>query len=1037
MSLSRICVFLTALVFCLPALAQEHNTPTFHHLTIGEGLSGNHVSAILQDRKGFIWIASTALQRYDGNQLITIAQFDRLPGSIYYNDIALHEDRQGRIWMGTPEDIRYFDPLTARVKDVPLEAGLRATGNINCHTIVQDSQGTVWATTRNGLVQLDEAKQVFRKPSGIPDSVRSRMNSAIAEDGAGRLWISGQYGLYILGKDRKTIFGYANNPAGISALNIRASARKIFKDRENRMWIATRGENDLCAWQPASNRLRTYRFPMQGNNGSDQVYDITADQHGNIWVAMEHEGLYRHSNASDSFSLHIPGNREDALGLHFNYETNCLLSDRDGHMWVGTDLGVNITSLHNQSFTRLDHRTRFPGTAQRLPQAEVTGVFSTANGDVYIGYWGAGIARLDPRLHLRAYYPRLPDERAQAWSFAEQHSGHVLIGQENGYISRYDPQKNSFSHHHPPAFEDEAVLAMLPETDTSVWAGLYNNGLVNWNPENDQVHTFPQLFRFIRNSTSIMGIVPQGDSVLWLAASNGGLLRFRKSNGEVDRQIIFRCGEEPVNNITSLLRYNDSTLLAGTSRGLYFYNLLQNTWQAQLINESPFDDWILSMHPAGGQDVWITTPYGFYRLSGAKRRLIAFIQNDDIIDNHRRVRRNIATMPDGWMLVGASDHVTAFSIDRLQPKPPPPNVTITDFKVLEQSIIVDSVVDTGQPLILSHEQNFISIAFKSLQYHDIKTRYYYRLVGVDADWLPTEDLQMARYTNLPPGEYTFRVKSMNMAGVFSRHTTTLHIHIRPSFWQTWWFKALCILAVLALVYGYFRFRVYLVKKEEKGRAAIREELAQLEMKALRAQMNPHFIFNSLNSIQTFMMKNETEQALSYLSRFARLIRNVLDNSQLNNISITRETGMLENYMELEKLRLADQFDYRIIIDPALDSDFVEIPAMVIQPFIENAIWHGLLHKTGRGLLTIEFIRKENRIHCIVEDNGIGRTAATALKMQSHPSHVSRGLQITKDRLQLYNSRFNMDASFDIEDLYDEAGQARGTRVNLWFPLEED
>lgn len=112
--------------------------------------------------------------------------------------------------------------------------------------------------------------------------------------------------------------------------------------------------------------------------------------------------------------------------------------------------------------------------------------------------------------------------------------------------------------------------------------------------------------------------------------------------------------------------------------------------------------------------------------------------------------------------------------------------------------------------------------------------------------------------------------------------------------------------------------------------------------------------------------------------------------------------------------------------------------MVIQPFVENAIWHGLLHRKDKGgLLSIEFIQEDNKIHCIVEDNGIGRKSATALRMQSHPSHVSKGLQITKDRLQIYNSRFNMDASFDIEDLYDEQGKPSGTRVNLWFPLEDD
>lgn len=1033
----KIYCLLAALVLFLPAAAQQHNAHTFHHLTIEDGLAGNHVSAVLQDKKGFIWIASTALQRYDGKQLVTVAQFDRLPGSIYYDDIALYEDQRGRIWMGTPEDIRFYDPVSARVKDVPLEAGLQNAGNINCHSILQDHLGVTWATTSAGLIQLDETQQVFRKAAGIPDSIRKQLYSAIQEDATGRLWVSGRYGLYILSEDRKTIYSRHHNPENIAALNIPASAKKMYRDREHRMWIATRGENHLFAWNPVTNHLRSYRFAHEGHRDNDQVYDIAADMHGRIWVAMEHEGIYRHSNGLDSFSLHIPGNKNDALGLHFNYETNCLLNDREGHMWVGTDAGINIMSLHNQSFNRLDHRSRFPNTRQQLPEAEVTGVFSATNGDVYIGYWGAGFAQLDSRLHLKGYFPKLPDERAQTWSFAEQPDGRILIGQENGYISRFDPKTKRFTHYNPPAFSAQTVLTMLPENDTAVWAGLYNKGLVHWNPERNTVRTFPQLLQYIHRSTSIMGIVPQGDSILWLAASNGGLLRFSKKSGLVTKQVLFCSGEDSVRNVTSLLRSNDSILLAGTSKGLYFYNLYRDTWVAQQINESQFDEWVLSMHSAGGQDAWITTPYGFYRLNGAKRRLIAFIQNDDIIDNHRRVRRNIATMPDGWMLVGASDHVTAFSIDRLQVKPPPPNVTITDFKVLEHPIIVDSVTDTGKPLVLSHNQNFISIEFKSLQYHEVKTRYYYRLVGVDADWVPTDNMLAARYTNLPPGEYTFRVKSMNMAGVFSRHTTTLHILIQPAFWQTWWFRALCIIAVLGLVYGYFRFRLYLVKKEAKGRAVFREELAQLEMKALRAQMNPHFIFNSLNSIQTFMMKNETEQALSYLSRFARLIRNVLDNSQLNNISITRETGMLENYMELEKLRLADQFAYKIIIDPALDSDFVEIPAMVIQPFVENAIWHGLLHKTGKGLLTIEFIRKDDKIHCIIEDNGIGREAATALKLQSHPSHVSRGLQITKDRLQLYNSRFNMDASFDMEDLYDEDGQACGTRVNLWFPLEED
>jgi LytS/YehU family sensor histidine kinase len=204
---------------------------------------------------------------------------------------------------------------------------------------------------------------------------------------------------------------------------------------------------------------------------------------------------------------------------------------------------------------------------------------------------------------------------------------------------------------------------------------------------------------------------------------------------------------------------------------------------------------------------------------------------------------------------------------------------------------------------------------------------------------------------------------------------------------------------------------------------------------MRSQMNHNFIFNALNSIQTFMMKRETEQALSYLSRFARLIRNVLDNSQLNSIPISKELKMLENYLELEKLRFGDQFSYDITVDDALDADFTDIPTMILQPFVENAIWHGLLHKKGDGRLSITFYQQEGSLLCVIQDNGIGRERAAAQRQQGDEHH-SRGLQITRDRLALYNRRFNLDKTFDIEDLYDETGQSCGTRVNVWFPLTE-
>lgn len=1032
----RILILLAA---CLPGLctkAQQPDTYTFSHLCIEDGLAGNHISAILQDRKGFIWIAGTALQRYDGERFLTITNFDRLPGSMYYEDIALCEDRQGRIWVGTPDNIRLYDPVTAKVSVVPIEPGLLFAGNVGCHAIVQDNKGVIWTTTSAGLLMLDSAANRFRKAPGLPDSIRRQMNSAIMEDYTGRLWISGRDGLYLYSSDRKKLYSSYNNPEKITALDMRYSVKKLYEDSRHRIWMASRGSKELYAWTPDSNYLRSYYFKSKGED-SDQVYDISEDLQGHIWTAMLANGLYRYNATLDTFDLRIPGNNADPLSLHFNYESNCLLHDRDGHLWVGTDRGINMMSLHNQSFTRLDYRRNFPN-------AEVTGIYRATNGDAYIGYWGQGFVWLDPELKVKQHFTYspgnngIPEERGLVWSFAELRNGRIMIGQENGFISEFDPQRRSFRHFRPKGLFDQTVLSMAPEKDSVIWMGIYKHGLVRWNPQQNTVTNYPQVLQFVQRNTSVMAIVPQADSLLWLASSSGGMLRFHKGKGLVEKQVMFRHHNDTVRNITSLLRYNDSLLVAGTDHGIFFYNLVSGTWKPQDINGEHFDEWILSMHKAAeGEAIWFTTPFGFYRLNGKNRTFSAFVQNDDIIDNQRRVRRNIALLENGNLLVGASDHAVSFSPLHLQEKPAPPDVTIVEMRVMNQLVNTDSVVGTQRAIILPHDRNFISISFKSLQYHNENARYYFKLDGVDADWLPAESLLVARYTDLSPGSYTFRVKSMNTAGIFSRNTTFVRIEIQPAFWQTWWFRSLCMLLLLGLIYAYFRFRVYLVKKEAKNRAAFREELAQLEMKALRAQMNPHFIFNALNSIQTFMMKNQTEQALSYLSRFARLIRNVLDTSQLNNISITRECSMLENYLELEKLRLDNKFDYEISVDPLLDKDFVEIPAMVLQPFVENAIWHGLLHKQERGMLRISFIRENQQIHVVIEDDGIGREAATSIRQQSHPAHVSRGLQITKDRLQIYNSRFNLDASFDIDDLEAAAGKASGTRVNLWFPLQED
>jgi len=212
--------------------------------------------------------------------------------------------------------------------------------------------------------------------------------------------------------------------------------------------------------------------------------------------------------------------------------------------------------------------------------------------------------------------------------------------------------------------------------------------------------------------------------------------------------------------------------------------------------------------------------------------------------------------------------------------------------------------------------------------------------------------------------------------------------------------------------------------------------AELEMQALRAQMNPHFIFNCLSSINRFILKNEGKTASNYLTRFSRLMRMVLMNSQKSLISLEDELQMLEIYLEMERLRFKDSFDYAITFLNVVDSDNIFVPPLLLQPFCENAIWHGLMNKEGKGRLDMELSIENNILNCIITDNGVGREKAEEMNSKTAEKEKSMGLKITTERLALLNKEKGIHTSYDIEDLKDENGNATGTKVILRISFKE-
>ncbi len=260
--------------------------------------------------------------------------------------------------------------------------------------------------------------------------------------------------------------------------------------------------------------------------------------------------------------------------------------------------------------------------------------------------------------------------------------------------------------------------------------------------------------------------------------------------------------------------------------------------------------------------------------------------------------------------------------------------------------------------------------------------------------------------------------------------------------QTQFKNFLVIGLVGLLIIGFFIFGWLTLKRKneklnnEKIQTELQQRTIELEMQALRAQMNPHFIFNCLSSINRFILKNEGKTASSYLVRFSRLIRMVLINSQKPLITLEDELQMLTIYLDMERLRFKDSFDYGITFLNTVETGNIFIPPLLLQPFCENAIWHGLMHKEGHGRLNIEFSMKDNILHCTIADNGIGLEKSGEMKSKSAEKEKSLGLKITTERLALLNSQKGLHSFYKIENILDENGNIAGTKINLKIGYKE-
>jgi ligand-binding sensor domain-containing protein len=1029
-------VYVLCCILPIISKAQEKDIK-FHHITVDDGLPSNTVNSVIRDSRGFIWIASeNGVSRYDGYTFSNFRSNEEDEFSISSNiAYAVFEDKQDRLWVGSVNGLDLLNRSMDRFdkhffKGIPVRA------------IYQDTRGNVWIGTDGGLYLYQEETGKFIRPFDNLFAKHDQYNTipSITEDQKGNLWIgTSRNGVYVYNFNDKSFKEFRKDdtqPGSLSDNNIRC----IIKDHRQRMWVSTYG-GGINLYQPETGTFKTYvndaDDPSSLSNNLTNV--IWEDNDGKLWIGTDGNGLDIFDPTTDFF-YHVVHSPYNSKSLN-NSVVRSISTDGRGGIWVGTYAGgVNFFDQNTEAFFHYKVPT-FNGNNS------VTSFAEEKNGNLWIGTDGGGLCyfnrvtgQFSNFYHNKKNRNSISDNRII--SLLLDHKGFLWIGTYLGGLCKYDTKTRTFyryEYRDRSMLSDNVIWTLLEDNQNRIWAGT-NNGLNLYDPVKDNFTNIDITNSNLSNSM-VRSMYEDDNGRLWIGTQQG--INLLKSNNSFD---VIKCDHNKSNGLSNdwirtINQDLQGNIWIGTFEGLNLFDEASNTFHVFKETDGLPDNTVSGIIGDHRNNIWISTGRGLAWLDMKTKTIKNYYVNDGLQDNQFNINAFFKTQK-GEFLFGGINGFSLFVPDVIKHTENngfPPPLALTSFKIFNKEILpqvqgspLHKHINETDQINLSYDQSVLTFEFSALNFIQPENNHYaYRLKGFENEWNYIEGKRSATYTNLEPGSYTFQVKASNNDGVWNEKGISIDLNIAPPFWDTWWFKT--IIAMLCMTVALYIFDLVKIRIREKIR--INKIIAELEIKALIAQMNPHFIFNCLTSIQELIMVNKPQDAMHYLNQFSRLLRTVLQTSEKNYISLEQELILLELYLELEAMRFDKQFHYKIEVEPIIDPEEITIPSFLLQPFVENALWHGLMHKKGDRNLTISFkLETEDLLLCKIEDNGIGREHASIIKKKSLKSYQSMGIKIIGERIELMKKQ---NGAFDLQiiDKVDDDGVAKGTTVIIKLPID--
>ncbi len=823
------------------ALFAQEDGLNFARLSVENGLSNNNVSCVFQDSKGFVWVGTQdGLNRYDGYEFTHFKHNPQDTKSISSNVVlAIHEDKLGNLWVGTQNGLNRFDHKTHTFSAYKHHSdSAKSLINNKIYAILEDQKGYLWVGTEEGVSRLDRKRSGFthfRFPSFF-DSENNVTVKTIFEDKKGNILV-GTYGGGLLikseNKDFKPLPAY---PDSLKSEFIQC----VFQDSKGNYWIGTMAGIRKIDAQKRFSAFTPYA-PTVNDRDLNHITTINEDKKGNIWAGTAGGGvaMIAPTQRANQYQATIYKNTfKNAQSLSRDL-INHIFVDKTGIVWIAT-AGGGI-SVYDEGRDKFEHFSYQIGGTNSLTNNTITSFYEDKNETLWIGTGGGGLNRYDKRTKFFSAFKNNPNNKNSLSDnyvtciFPSKRGG-LWLGTSKG-LNYFDVQKSVFQVFNKDLkkdewLEDDHIISLFEDSAGILWIGTYEGGLNRYDPQDRTFKAFQNIAEFAEHTLSdnmVQTIIEDRDGFLWIGTGGGGLNRFDKKE---EKFMAFKNKPEDSlslahNSVKCIYEDSKGTIWVGTHGGLDRFDRAKGIFINYDRKNGLPSNTVHGILEDNKGYLWLSTNAGishFWR--NESQSITNEFHNYDQFDNLQSNEFNTGAFfknKEGKMFFGGNRGFNAFYPDSVENNIYKPKVYFTHFRINGKNInrkTPDSPLEVDisetKKIVLTHEQNTFSFDFVALNYrHSEKNEYQWKLEGHDKDWTKPSKQRSVTYANLADGRYKFSVRASNNDGVWSEQPIDIQIEIQKAIWNTWWFKILIGFAIVGVVFGFYKARVYQIQQQNK------------------------------------------------------------------------------------------------------------------------------------------------------------------------------------------------------------------------------